>query len=113
MMATPRSASRLTNARSAFTSCAGSELVGSSRMRTFGLKDTALAISTICRWGTLSRRTISRGFSATPIMSSASVATEIVPAMSIICTPKRPRRGQRPRRIFSATDNPMTRLISW
>ena len=99
-IATPRSRRPRTIVNSRSTSCADSDAVGSSRMRTFASTDSALAISISC-WSAIDRpRTSARTSNLTSSSSNSAWAARRVPPQSTV--PSGPA-GACPMYTFSAT----------
>ncbi len=83
--------------------------VGSSMIRTSGLYENALAISTICCWATARLETRARGSRWMWSSSNSSSALRF----SAFSLRTNPRRGSRPMKMFWATVRWPARLSSW
>ena len=83
---------------------------GSSRMTSRALRDSALAISTICRCATLRLSSRAPGSTLKPSRAIVSMLLRLAAGQST-----RPKRfvGRRPRQRFSATVRCGASIISW
>ena len=98
----------------ASTSLAVREEVGSSRISTRQLADTALAISTDCIWETLSSPTFCFGSKCIrTFFSSSSVSAYILAWSTIGIKPRTFFMGYRPRKMFSPTVRAGMGCSSW
>ncbi len=95
--------------KSVSTSRSSRLLVGSSMMTSRLLMLTARAMATICCTATLWCIRAREGSTCTSKRASSARASAFMRFQSR----KGPRRGSRPRKMFSATERNPTRLTSW